>query len=240
MRMLAFSDVHTDLEACRDLAARSQRADLVVAAGDFAIRHDGLDATIAELGAITAPAVAAPGNNETEEALRASAASHWPAARVLHGEVAEVGRARVAALGGGIPETGKDWSWDLSEEAASAALGRIAETLAGARLDVLVTHSPPLGLCDEAVPNRHTGSSAIAAAIGLLKPRVLVCGHVHPAWRQYAWSGSTLVYNAGPLGAVLDVGPESVVVSRPHTGPVSGTGRTMWLDDVLVLKPPGR
>lgn len=238
MRVLAFSDVHADTEACRDLAQRSERADLVVAAGDFAIRHDGLEPTLKALAAITKPAAVVPGNNETEEALRAAAPAHWPNASVLHAEVAEVGKARIAALGGGVPPTGKDWSFDLTEDEAGERLGRLREALAGARLDILVTHSPPLGACDEIARGQHTGSRAISEAIPLLRPRLVVCGHVHPAWRQHAWVGSTLVYNAGPLGALIDLGPKSIILSRPHTGPLSGTGQTAWLDDVVVLKIP--
>ncbi|MEL7473815.1 MAG: hypothetical protein AAGK04_10900, partial [Planctomycetota bacterium] len=70
-----------------------------------------------------------------------------------------------------------------------------------------------------------------------------VCGHVHPSWRTYGWIGDSFVYNAGPLGATLDVQSESVVVQRPHKGwerggvPM-GTGETSWLPDVVVVKKP--
>ena len=85
MRILAFSDLHRDLDQAARLVEISADADVVVGAGDFASVHDGLEETIAALAAIETPTVLVPGNNETEEALREAAGS-WPAATVLHGE----------------------------------------------------------------------------------------------------------------------------------------------------------
>lgn len=243
MRLLVFSDAHTDLTACRDLVGRSARVDLVVGAGDFATRHEGLVATLRALGASSTAAAVVPGNNERPEALRAACAEVWRSAVVLHGEVAEVGGVRVAGLGAGVPPTGKDWSYDLTEEEAGAMGEALVEAARSAwgdgGVDVLVTHAPPKGLCDEAAPGVSMGSEALAGLVRCLSPRVMVCGHVHASWRRHGWVGRTLVYNAGPLGAVVDVQEEgSIVVQRPHEGPVMGTGETSWLDDVLVLRPP--
>ncbi len=89
MRLLAFSDLHTDLGQARRLAERSAEADVVLGVGDFASVHSGLAETIEALRAIEAPAVLVPGNNETEEALR-EACADWEQAVVLHGEGAEI------------------------------------------------------------------------------------------------------------------------------------------------------
>ena len=43
MKLLAFSDLHRDLDAAAALVERSSDADLVVAAGDFASIHEGLE-----------------------------------------------------------------------------------------------------------------------------------------------------------------------------------------------------
>ena len=88
-RLLAFSDLHRDLDEARDLARRSAEVDVVIGAGDFASVHKGLEEAIGALGAIEKPTVLVPGNNETEEALRA-ACERWEAATVLHGEATEI------------------------------------------------------------------------------------------------------------------------------------------------------
>jgi predicted phosphodiesterase len=70
MRILAFSDIHRDLDQAARLVEMSADADVVIGAGDFASVHDGLAETIEALAAIEAPTVLVPGNNETEDALR--------------------------------------------------------------------------------------------------------------------------------------------------------------------------
>ena len=71
------------------LAELAGDADAVVAAGDFASVHEGLEELIDVLAAIETPTVLIPGNNETLDALR-SACAGWPAATVLHGDSADI------------------------------------------------------------------------------------------------------------------------------------------------------
>ena len=84
MRILAFSDLHCDLDQAARLVELSADADVVIGAGDFASVHRGLEETIGALAGIDAPTVLVPGNNETEDALREAVAG-WEAAQVLHG-----------------------------------------------------------------------------------------------------------------------------------------------------------
>ena len=198
MRILAFSDLHRDLGAAAALAERSDGFDLAIAAGDFANQHSGLEETIAALRAIATPTVLVPGNNETDEALRAACAG-WSAATVLHGEAAEIAGVTFFGLGAGVPTTPWDWSFDLTEEEAEERLGVCPE---GA---VLVLHSPPRGHCDQSSAGDHLGSAAIAAAIEAKRPPLAVCGHIHEAWGERSQLGSTEVANLGPGGAELEV-----------------------------------
>ncbi|HEY8501751.1 MAG TPA: metallophosphoesterase family protein, partial [Solirubrobacterales bacterium] len=112
MRILAFSDLHRDLEQGANLVEMSADADVVIGAGDFASVHEGLDETIGALAGIEVPTVLVPGNNETADALR-YAAEPWTAATVLHGEGTTIEGVEFFGLGAGIPVTPWDWSFDL-------------------------------------------------------------------------------------------------------------------------------
>jgi uncharacterized protein len=195
MRLLAFSDVHRDLHQAGRLAERARDVDVVVAAGDFASVHRGLEEVIDMLVVIETPTVLVPGNNETDKALRAACAG-WGAAHVLHGESAEIDGVPFFGLGGGVPVTPWDWSFDLTEEEAAE---RLASCPSGA---VLVVHSPPKGYVDG---NRHLGSEAILQTIEERQPPLVVCGHIHEAAGEEAQVGASRVLNAGPDGAVLTV-----------------------------------
>jgi uncharacterized protein len=193
VRLLAFSDLHRDLDQAATLVEMAAAADVVVGAGDFASVHEGLEEAIGALAAIETPTVLVPGNNETADALRAAAAE-WPAATVLHGEGATIAGVEFFGLGAGIPVTPWDWSFDLDDEAASAMLAPCPE---GA---VLVLHSPPKGHCDGGF-----GSPALLAAVQEKRPALVVFGHIHEEWGCSSEVGDTPLRNLGPKGTWLEV-----------------------------------
>jgi Icc-related predicted phosphoesterase len=195
MRLLAFSDIHRDVRQAQSLADRAGEVDVVIAAGDFASMHRGLEELIDMLVVIETPTVLVPGNNETDEALREACAG-WKAAHVLHGEGAEIDGVAFFGLGAGVPTTPWDWSFDLTEEEAAE---KLAACPGGG---VLVVHSPPKGYVDG---NRHLGSRAILRTIEEKQPRLVVCGHIHEAAGEQAQVGASRVLNAGPDGTILEL-----------------------------------
>jgi uncharacterized protein len=198
VKLLAFSDLHRDLGQAATLVEMSAAADAVIGAGDFASVHEGLEEAIDTLAAIEKPTVLVPGNNETDDALRA-AASEWSAATVLHGSGTTIDGVEFYGLGAGVPVTPWEWSFDLDDEAA-------AEMLAGCpRGAVLVLHSPPQGHCDTNGGGDHFGSPALLAAIEQKRPRLAVCGHIHESWGCESRIGETPLRNLGPKGTWLEV-----------------------------------
>jgi Icc-related predicted phosphoesterase len=197
IKLLAFSDLHRDLDAAQSLVERSAEADVVIAAGDFASVHEGLKETIDALAPIEIPTLLVPGNNETEDALR-EACEGWEAATVLHGQDSSVEGASFFGLGAGVPVTPWDWSFDLDEEQAAERLAGCPE---GA---VLVLHSPPKGHCDVSGSGEHLGSEAVLRAIEEKQPPVAVCGHIHEAWGQESTIGTSRVFNLGPQGRLIE------------------------------------
>lgn len=198
MKILAFSDIHRDLDQAEKLTELSRDADVVIGAGDFASIHQGLDEMIDALAGIAKPTVLVPGNNETADALREAAAG-WPAATVLHGERTELDGQGFFGLGSGVPVTPWDWSFDLDETAAERLLSGLREN------DVLVVHSPPKGHCDRSGDGLSLGSTAILSAIEEKKPRLAVCGHIHEAWGQEGTVGPTRIVNLGPAGRFFEL-----------------------------------
>jgi Icc-related predicted phosphoesterase len=202
MRLLAFSDLHRDLDQAARLVEMSADADAVIGAGDFASIHEGLGEAMAALSGIEAPTIVIPGNNETDSALREAAAA-WPAATVLHGEGAEIDGVPFFGLGAGVPITPWDWSFDLDEPDAERMLSGCPEDA------VLVVHSPPRGHVDTA-GGQHLGSEAILATIEAKRPRVAVCGHIHDCWGEESTVGDTRVLNLGPSGTWIELGRGSL------------------------------
>jgi Icc-related predicted phosphoesterase len=198
VKILAFSDLHRDLEQGAKLVEMATEADVVIGAGDFASVHEGLEETIAALSEIETPTVLVPGNNETVEALE-SAAAKWRSAFVLHGEGIKIGHFDFFGLGGGIPVTPWDWSFDLTEGEASEMIVHCPERA------VLVLHSPPRDHCDSAGDGSHFGSATLLRNIERIRPRLVVCGHIHESWGCESEIGPTPVHNLGPTGTWLEI-----------------------------------
>jgi Icc-related predicted phosphoesterase len=191
VRLLAFSDLHRDLDQAARLVELSEEADVVAGVGDFASIHEGLETTIDALKPITKPTVLVPGNNETDDALRKAAAG-W--ATVLHGEGTEVEGVPFFGLGAGVPVTPWDWSFDLTEEEAEAKLAACPERA------VLLSHSPPKGHVDKGL-----GSEAVLRAAEQKHPRLVLCGHIHELWGQESRAGDVRVLNLGPAGKMIEI-----------------------------------
>ncbi len=69
MKFLCFSDLHRDAAAAEKLVTASQQVDVVIGAGDFATRRQGLEDTLDVLSRIEKPAVLVPGNGESVDEL---------------------------------------------------------------------------------------------------------------------------------------------------------------------------
>jgi len=200
VRVLAFSDLHRAAPAARRLVEMSQEADLVIAAGDFTNHRQDLAGAMALLEGLKAPVVMVPGNNESEDELRAAAPD---GAVVLHGQSAEVAGLRLFGIGYAIPVTPfKDWSCDLTEAQGADLLSGCGE------VDVLITHSPPKGVVDVTSQGVSLGSTAVLDTIKRVKPPLVVCGHIHDSWGQSAEIGESHVVNLGPTGQWFDIEPK--------------------------------
>lgn len=199
MKLLLFSDLHTDTAAAARIVNLARDVDVAIGAGDFANLRRGVSICIEILKQIRKPAVLVPGNNESYDEL-VSACSGWASAHVLHGTGIELAGITFFGIGGGIPITlFGSWSFDFSEEDATCLL---KDCPAGA---VLVSHSPPKGAVDRASSGQSLGSTAVRDAIIRLQPRLVVCGHIHACAGQRATIGSTPVINAGPTGLVVEI-----------------------------------
>ena len=205
MKLLLFSDVHGDLDACRDLVDRAADADVVVGAGDFCVARRNLAAPIEALSAIDTPTVLVPGNAETEDEMGAQvSATGWNEAHVLHGDGVTIDGQSFFGIGGGIPITPfGPWSYDFSEAEARDLLAACPE---GA---VLVSHSPPKNAVDRDSKGQSLGSTAVRAAIEETRPVLTVCGHIHGSWGEAAEIGTTSVVNAGPGGIAWTLSPQT-------------------------------
>ena len=189
MKILAFSDVHCDVAACNALVEAAASADLIIGAGDFAQRREGLAGTMAILETFSKKAIYVAGNNETPEELRAATS-----ALVLHGNTTNRFGLKIYGLGGAVPPLNITAfeSYDISEASAASLL----RPATGA--DIMICHSPPFGMADVMAGRGSMGSLEIRKTVEHVQPRYMLCGHIHDSWGERGKIGQTEVLNLGP------------------------------------------
>ncbi|MGM1060162.1 metallophosphoesterase family protein [Saccharothrix sp. Mg75] len=203
---------------------RALGVDLVLAAGD--LPFDYLE-HLADV--LDRPCVFVPGNHDADLGgyvavrglwTRAGLPARWPgpAGGVNADErVVDVAGLRIAGLGGSIRYNGGPNQWTERQQARRLRrvlrLARWRRLRDGRGVDVLLTHSPPLG-CGDEEDAPHRGFACLHDAVRLLRPPLLLHGHVHPHGvpRPDRELGATKVVNA--VGwKVLDV-PSAAGVRR--------------------------
>jgi hypothetical protein len=71
-------------------------------------------------------------------------------------------------------------------------------------IDVLVSHGPPFGYGDQVGPHGHhlgqrVGEEQLEAHLHRIKPRAVVCGHIHENWGVYDHPSGAAVYSVSMM-----------------------------------------
>lgn len=187
------------------------RPDLVVSAGD--LPFDYLEYVVSRLDV---PLVYVPGNHDAElrssdpiwTPLGADAPERGPLGCLnADGRVVVAAGLRIAGLGGSMryrrgpnQYTEAEMRWRALSLAVRVKLKR---SRAARRVDVLLTHAPPLGWGSNE-DLAHRGFAAFLRLVKDLAPKVLIHGHIHPYGRGQLerYLGDTQVVNAVPLRLV--------------------------------------
>jgi Icc-related predicted phosphoesterase len=90
-----------------------------------------------------------------------------------------------------------DWAFNLPRQgdALRAVWDKIPEGT-----DILVTHGPAFGFVDTVYnrPAEHLGCELLTERIGIIKPKIHVCGHIHTGYGHF-FDGTTHFINASVL-----------------------------------------
>lgn len=183
-KLLTVSDEIVEALWTERVAERFGSVDLVLAAGD--LPFDYLEFLAA---ALDRPLVFVPGNHDADLSAYSRRRGLWLAAGFparypgpdgavnADGRVVEVAGLRIAGLGGSIRYNEGPNQWTERQQSRRAA--RLVRAARGRPVDVLLTHSPPLGVGDRDDPP-HRGFACLHTVVTRLNPTVLVHGHIHP------------------------------------------------------------
>jgi len=197
MRILLFSDIHSDARALEAIVASP--ADQYFAVGDLVNWGRGLDAIGEILKPLGAKLSVIPGNHESAAEIATFCERHGFID--MHGKSVRLGKYQMAALGYSNPTP-----FNTPGEYTEEEIARNLEPFAGLSPLILVCHCPPIRTPLDAGPGgRHFGSTAIAAFIEEYQPEWFFCGHIHEAAGTECSLGRTRARNLGKKGFLLEI-----------------------------------
>ena len=201
MKLLVFSDIHSDARALERLMAID--ADYYICAGDLVNWGRHIDAMGEILKKRAGQVYLIPGNHETERQI-ADLCGRF-GLNDLHGGQIRVGDFHLVALGYSNP-TPFDTPGEYSEEDLEQKL----HAFDGLKPMIAVCHAPPYGTVLDRITNlRHAGSKSVRDFLQREQPRYFFCGHIHEAAGASDKLGETSAMNVGKKGYLLDLDKQS-------------------------------
>jgi Icc-related predicted phosphoesterase len=82
-----------------------------------------------------------------------------------------------------------DWAFNLDRGVALKEKWDLIPT----GIDVLIVHGPPRGVLDRTWRGEEVGCEDLREALGRIKPRLFVCGHIHEAYGEKTVDGTRCV-----------------------------------------------
>ena len=197
MKLLVFSDIHTDWKALEALLR--VEADYYIAAGDQVTWSKGLDRCGAILKARGDKVYVLPGNHESADQVAGMCARYG--LHDFHGRHFQAGKWRVAGLGYSNP-TPFNTPGEYSEIQLAERLQRFADL----KPLVLICHAPPFGTAlDRIRPGLHAGSTAIRDFIVAHPARVFPLRPYSRGEGAAIEIGKTRARNVGKAGYLLEL-----------------------------------
>jgi putative phosphoesterase len=191
MRVVFFSDIHANFPAlCRVMEwAQRHRADRLICAGDVVGHGPHPTEVVRLLMEQQVDAILGNVDRKTLALLESPAKLQ----KFLHKKAHAPAAWAALALG----EAERGWLAALPRELRFAVNGA----------DVWVVHGSPLSDTDYIYPSLT--AQALAAKLGAVRPRVLVCGHSHVPFTKEI--GKVRVVNCGSVGRPVDGDPRGTL-----------------------------
>jgi len=197
VRILIFSDIHSDLGTLRRLLQSD--ADYYVSAGDLVSWERGLDKCGEILREKAGKVWVIPGNHESSQTIADFCAKYG--LRDIHDELFELDGVWFGGLGYSSP-TPFNTPGEYSEEQLARRLSRFT----GIENLIMICHAPPYGTeLDRVREGVHAGSQSMKYFIESSQPEYFFCGHIHEAEGKQIRIGKTTAINVGKRGYLLEL-----------------------------------
>jgi Icc-related predicted phosphoesterase len=198
IRILAFTDLHDSHPALKKVISQAKRSDIVVCAGDISVFSRGINRLLSKLADLNKEVLIIHGNHELPSEIQILC-KKYANLHFIHKKTYRLGKYLFLGYGGG-----GFGHIDKKFESFIISLKKKAKIKRGDKV-VLVTHAPPFNTVLDQVMGAHVGNQSILKYVKIIKPKLLICGHIHECENKMQVLGKTLMINPGPKGRILEL-----------------------------------
>jgi len=198
MKILALTDLHGDVSILKSLIKKviTSEIDIIVIAGDLTQFETNLNYLLAKLNSMNKPVLIIPGNHEDDEHLTETAKA-YPNLICFNKKAVEFqGYLFLGYGGGGFSLEDSQFKWLARQWYSEYQNQKI----------ILVLHGPPFGTSLDKIDNRHVGNKDFRSFIERIKPKLVICGHLHENAGKLDTIGEIKLINPGWEGMIVEMG----------------------------------
>ncbi len=195
MKILAFTDLHGDMQALEKVKQKAEEADVIVSTGDLTVFEKDLETIMSQLDSLGKPVIIVHGNHEFYDNMEQLSAE-MENVKFIHEEHHEHDDALFLGYGGG----GFSYRTEEFKE-----VGEKFKKLIGDHDVIFLIHGPPYDTDVDIVMEDHVGNMTMREFIEEVEPDMVVCGHIHEAFGKEDRIGKSHIINPGPEGKIIEI-----------------------------------
>ncbi len=197
MKILAFTDLHTDKNILKELDDKVKDADLLVCTGDIAWLGHGAEEMIEYFDSWNKPMLLIHGNHEFEEDIEESCKKSNNI-EFLHKKI--IIKEKVMFIG-----WGGDWYNQVSQDFEIWIEENLERIKNHKGKIILMVHMPVFNTKQDFIHGAHRGNASYRAIIERLNPDLVFCGHFHETFHIKDNIGNALIVNPGQDGELFEL-----------------------------------
>ena len=198
MKILAFVDLHENLQALKRIKEKSKLADLIICAGDISNFSSNLNKFLKELNNLNKETLIIPGNHEMDNELK-KLCSKFKNIKYIHKDFIRKNGFLFLGYGGS--------GFSIEDKEFDNLAKKFKKIIKKDDKIILITHAPVYGTAVDYLPwlKEHRGNKSIRRFIEQVNPILAVCGHFHENDSKVDWVKNCRVINPGKQGKLLRI-----------------------------------
>jgi len=197
MKLLCFSDLHSNLKLLSNLVERALKDDIlgVICAGDYSDFGTDSKKILSTLDSIKKPIFLIHGNHEMESDIK-DAEKRYDNIINIHKSLRPFHDILIVGFGGG--------GFSLTDPRFEKFVKDSSKIISKYDKVVLVTHAPPYDTKLDIVGKSHVGNKSIKDFIEKYQPLYALSGHIHDCHGAVQKIKNSALINLGPKGTVIE------------------------------------